>query len=81
MLVCPGMAVARFLGIPDLLHEFVVGVALSLALGSALASFMVYTGTWSPKAALHFLSALSVAGALLQLLRDHWYQNYGGGMS
>lgn len=74
------MAIVRFLGIPDPLHEFVVGVALSLALGSALASFMVYTGTWSPRGALYFLSALSVVGALLQLLRDHWCQNYGEGM-
>ena len=69
MLVCPGMALARFLGIEDKLQEFVTGVALSLALESALATFMVYTDTWSPALALGLLVSLCVLSALGQLLR------------
>jgi hypothetical protein len=67
LLVCPGMALARLLRLPDLLAEWVLAIALSLGLATMAGAATLYAGRWEPGLALAALAALCVVGALLQL--------------
>jgi hypothetical protein len=67
LLVCPGMAFIRLFHIKDPLSEWVLAIALSLALDTILAEIMVLTRHWSPAGGLVLLISLSLAGALLQI--------------
>jgi hypothetical protein len=65
--VCPGLALVRLLRLADGWSELAVGLALSITLGVMVATGLVYSGWWSPKAGLAILSIISLGGALLQL--------------
>jgi hypothetical protein len=67
-LICPGMALVRLLRIADHVAELTVAIALSVTLDAIVAETMVMTGRWSPKWALILLAALSVLGAVLQII-------------
>jgi len=68
LLLCPGMALVRLLRVSGLVAELTLAVALSLALDTLVAIVMVYTRTWVPGQGLVALIAISVAGALLQVV-------------
>ncbi|MGN9912912.1 hypothetical protein ACTMTJ_35785 [Phytohabitans sp. LJ34] len=61
VLAVPGIAVVRLIGVADRLMETMLGVGLSLALGMLVTQIMVYTGVWSPMAALAILVAIATA--------------------
>lgn len=66
--VCPGMAFVRLLRLSSANSEWMVAIALSLALNTLMAEFMLYIGRWSPQDIMALLINLSLIGVLLQLL-------------
>lgn len=68
MMVCPGMAFIRLMGIQDRTTEFIIAVALSLAIDTAVAEVMVLTAKWSIQGGILALICLSLFGALLQII-------------
>lgn len=67
ILICPGMAFVRLLQIQNVGSELVLAMALSLAVSTLLAEFMVLTKMWSPPAELAILIGISLLGAALQI--------------
>ncbi len=67
MIVCPGMAFVKMLGIDDKLYEWTLAIALSLALDTIIAGAIIYSGVWLPKLALGVLIFLCLVGLFLQL--------------
>lgn len=65
LLVGPGMTVVHLLGLDDPLPEVVATVAISIALGVAVAEALLFLGLWSPVLLLLILAALTLAGAAL----------------
>jgi hypothetical protein len=68
VLVCPGLALVRLLGVPAAMAQISLGVALSLALDVLIPAALLYAGAWSPPAALAILIGLTVAAAILEFL-------------
>lgn len=68
--VVPGLACVRLIRLPDALAQFVVGVALSLALGVLVAQAMVALGRWSPLLGLCVLVTIATLAAVLELVRS-----------
>jgi hypothetical protein len=68
--VAPGLACVRLIRLPDRLTQFVIGVALSLALGILVAQAMVHLRRWSPLLGLCALVAIASLAALIELVRD-----------
>lgn len=67
LLVCPGMALVRFLRLREPIAEWTLAIAMSLVLDALVASVQLYAGRWSPPLSLNILIGLCVAGALVQL--------------
>jgi hypothetical protein len=67
LLVCPGMAYVPLLHIRDGPVEWTLAIAVSLAIDAIVATFMVYTGNWSPNGGLIALMAISTGGVALQI--------------
>lgn len=63
LLVCPGLALVRLLNLRDLVSEFSIGIALSLALDTLVGSVMVYTRSWSPALGMVVLIAIALAAS------------------
>jgi hypothetical protein len=70
LLVCPGMAFVRLLGLSDSLAECALAVALSLALDTLVGEALLFAGAWSPAWGLAALVALSIGGAAIQVGRS-----------
>ena len=68
--VAPGLACARLIRILDGPSRFVVGVALSLALGILVAQGMIQLHRWSPLLGLSTLTSVASLAALIELGRD-----------
>ncbi|OKI81651.1 hypothetical protein [Micromonospora sp. CB01531] len=68
--VAPGLACVRLIRIPDGLTRFVVGVALSLALGVLVAQGMLQLHLWSPLLGIVTLTVIASLAALIELGRD-----------
>ncbi|MGW5671792.1 hypothetical protein [Micromonospora sp. NPDC003776] len=68
--VAPGLACVRLIRIPDGLSRFVVGVALSLALGVLVAQGMIHLHRWSPLLGLAVLTGIASLAALIELGRN-----------
>ncbi len=68
MLVCPGLAYVGLLRLNRPLAEVMLSIALSLAIDAIVAEVMALSNTWSPAAGLTVLVALSMTGAVLQLI-------------
>jgi uncharacterized membrane protein len=68
LLICPGMALVRFLGIQDSLTELVIAIALSLGLDTAVAMVMLYIGFWSIQLGAVILIGMSTLGAIIQII-------------
>ena len=67
LIVCPGMALVRLIGLQDRWTETTVAVALSMSLDIIVSLMLVYSGLWSPKLGLAILIGISVAGSALQM--------------
>ena len=75
--VAPGLACARLIRIPDGLSRFVIGVALSLALGVLVAQGMIHLHRWSPLLGLSTLTAVASLASLTELARNGLGQRPG----
>ncbi len=69
ILFIPGFALIRLFQFKDLLAELVLSIALSLAISTIFAEFMVLVHLWSPNLELGVLAGLSLAGAILQIVK------------
>ncbi|MEM8530337.1 MAG: hypothetical protein AAGF95_05795 [Chloroflexota bacterium] len=68
VLVCPGMALVRLLGLREWVVELMLGIALSISLTTIVAMITLYMGNWSPTLVLSVLIGISVLGILLHPL-------------
>ncbi len=66
LLVCPGMALVRFLRLREPIAEWTLAIAVSVVLDALVASVQLYAGRW-PTLGLNILIGLCVVGALVQL--------------
>ncbi len=69
LLVCPGMALIRLFHFNERLSEWVLAIALSIALDVVISEIAVLNRWWSLQGIVVTLAILSIAGSLLQL----WY--------
>ncbi len=67
LFICPGMMLVRFLHLNEPVFEWVLALALSLALDAIVSGIVLYAGKWSPVAILSIIISLSLAGAITQL--------------
>jgi hypothetical protein len=66
-LVAPGLAWVRLVHIEDRLGELTLGIALSIAIGTLVASLQAYAGIWSPKGCIVVLALVVVAAAVAEI--------------
>ena len=71
LLICPGMALVRFLCISDGFAELSIAIALSIAIDTIVAGTMLYAGAWSTSVTLLLLIYISVGGAVIQLASQY----------
>lgn len=67
VLFCPGMALVRFMRLPDLLTEVGLAVAASMAITVMGLQLMLYLRFWSPITALYLLIGFCCISAVIQL--------------
>lgn len=67
--VCPGAAWVRLMGVDDAAVRWTIAIAASVSLELLIALGMVYTGWWSIGWAFGIVAAVTVAGAVMDLLR------------
>ena len=68
LLLCPGLAIVRFLRIPDIATEWSLAVALSVALAGGVSLVQAYTSTWSPTGAVLVLAGITFAAVAAELV-------------
>jgi hypothetical protein len=66
LLVCPGMALARFFDLHEPLVEWTLAVTLSLVVDTFVAGAFLLAGRWSPTSAFAVLLGIAIVGALAQ---------------
>lgn len=71
LVVCPGMMLVRFIRLREPLFEWVLAIALSLAVDAIIGGVALYVGRWSPSLVFAILLSLTVGGALAQELNAH----------
>jgi uncharacterized membrane protein len=67
LLVCPGMAFIRLLHLREMVVEWVLAVALSIAIGTVFAEAGVVNRIWSPVVIDIALAGVSLLGAGIQV--------------
>lgn len=68
LLICPGLAIVRFLRISNVATEWSIAVALSFSLDGLVALIQAYTTTWNPTGALFVLTGITLAAIAVDLL-------------
>lgn len=68
LLVCPGMVVVRYLNLKEAVAEWMLALALSLAIDAIVASIALYAGAWSPTGILYTLMVICVTGVIGQFI-------------
>ena len=68
LLLCPGLAIVRLIGISDVATEWSVAVALSFSLDGLVALIQAYTANWNPTGALLVLTGITLAAIAIDLL-------------
>lgn len=69
LLVCPGLAVVRLLGVGDPLAQVVLGVAASLGLEAAVAEMTLFAGAWSPVTVVRGFLALTIVATVPDVIQ------------
>src|SRR5579884_356542 len=70
LLICPGMMAVQFLQLGEPLAEWMLAVALSLAIDTFVAGAMLMASAWSPQGAFSIIVMLTVLGALIYAARS-----------
>jgi hypothetical protein len=68
LFVCPGMVLVRFFRIREVVAEWMLALALSIAIDAIVASVALYVGEWSPANILDILIGYCLIGAVGQLV-------------
>jgi uncharacterized membrane protein len=68
VLVAPGLAIVRPIGMRDPMVELMLAVAVSVALDTLAASAILYAGAWSPNLILAVVAAITLAATAVGLL-------------
>ncbi len=68
LFVCPGLVIVHFLRLQEFIVEYVLALALSLAIDAIVAAFLLYVGWWSSTAILYILVSFCLLGAIVQLV-------------
>lgn len=68
LFVCPGMTVVRFFPFNEVVIEWLLALALSIAIDAFIASIMLYAGWWSPIHIFIVLISFCLIGAMMQLV-------------
>jgi hypothetical membrane protein len=69
LLVCPGMAFVGLLRLTDWITELWMGVAVSVALNTAVAMAMIYFRLWNTKGGVAALVIITLLGVFLQFVQ------------
>lgn len=69
LFVCPGMMLIRFFQLKDPVAEWMLAIALSIAIDGAIAGIQMYSGHWSPSITLAIIMDISILGVIIQLMR------------
>lgn len=67
VLICPGLAIVRFLRITDVAMEWSLAIALSVAIYGGLSLMQAYTSSWRPTVALIIVAAIAVVAVGVEL--------------
>ena len=68
LLVCPGMAYVRLLRVKAVFFEWVLAIALSIAIDTTVAQALLVTGNWSSRIALIVVIVVSLIGVAMQMV-------------
>jgi uncharacterized membrane protein len=68
LLVCPGMAYVRLLRVKAVYFQWVLAIALSIAIDTIVAQALLVTGNWSSRVALIVVIVVSMMGAAMQMV-------------
>jgi hypothetical protein len=68
--VCPGLTVVRFFRLNETLIEWMLVIALSIAIDAFIAGILLYAGRWSPEDILIVLLSFCLVGAILMLFKN-----------
>ena len=74
LLFCPGMMIVLYLELEEVVAEWTLAIALSLAIDGIVAAIALYAGLWRPLGILWVLMAICVVGVLVRTSRiDYSY--------
>jgi hypothetical protein len=68
LFVCPGMTVVRFFQLNEVVIEWLLALALSIAIDAFIAGILLYTGWWSPIHIFIILISFCLIGAMMQFV-------------
>ena len=68
LFVCPGMTVVRFLSLNEVVVEWLLALALSIAIDAFIAGILLYVGWWSPIHIFIVLISFCLIGEIMQLV-------------
>lgn len=68
LVICPGMALQRLVGLRLPIQGWSLAIAFSLALDSLVGIILLYSGKWSWELGLGILVSLTIISAILDLL-------------
>jgi len=78
LFVCPGMAVVRLFRLNNAVAEWMLAIALSLALDAIVAGLLLYANHWSPTVTLLILLDFSLLGVIAQVILDRFVIQLSG---
>ena len=67
---CPGISIVRFLHLKDPVVEWVLAIALSFTIDTAVATTQLYMGWWSPVGTLSILLCLSFGASIVHIVSN-----------
>jgi uncharacterized membrane protein len=70
LFVCPGMMLIRFFQLKDPVAEWMLAIALSIAIDGAIAGIQMYSGHWSPSVTLAIIMDICIPGVIVQIIRS-----------
>ncbi|MHB0923436.1 MAG: hypothetical protein ACYC3H_05675 [Bellilinea sp.] len=68
LVICPGMALQRLMGLRLGIQGWSLAIAFSLALDTLVGIILLYSGNWSWELGLGILVSLTIVSAILDLL-------------
>jgi uncharacterized membrane protein len=68
LFVCPGMTVVRFFPLSEVVIEWLLALALSIAIDAFIAGILLYASWWSPIHIFIVLISFCLIGAMMQFI-------------